>query len=142
MDKKYCVENYEVKFIVDKNRRVVVAMFVPPDFFEESCMEGKVDFDFRRTHKIAYCASIPKERLPIKKLRGVAQCSADDEFDVEIGKKIAFKRLEKKFYKAYYKRARWMYENLKNALSSVEKAITEGENRMNKIDPLECLTVK
>lgn len=43
---------------------------------------------------------------------GVAKCSADDEWDPEIGKMIAFSRMKDKLNKSWFKRARYYVKQL------------------------------
>lgn len=50
---------------------------------------------------------------------GKAVCSPDDEWNEEVGKKIAYSRAKNKFYTSFYKRANIYVQAVDNALNNL-----------------------
>lgn len=56
-----------------------------------------------------------------RKVRGVAICSEDDEYDREIGMKLARARCDAKITEKRYYRAAWCYDNALVAVNAAHK---------------------
>ena len=91
----------DCKFYVDEAKRTVVCV-VPrtrnmvAQFLSDSCNFRDVRFGgFGLQSKI----------LMPNSFTGKAICSPDDEWNVDIGKKLAFKRAKEKVYTSFFKRA-------------------------------------
>lgn len=91
----------DCKFYVDEAKRTVVCV-VPrthnmvAQFLHDSCEFNDVWFGGSRLRD--------KIEMP-KSFSGKAVCSPDDEWNEEIGKKLAFKRAKEKVYTSFFKRA-------------------------------------
>jgi hypothetical protein len=53
------------------------------------------------------CTTLYKGQM----VRGIAKCSPEDDFDIEIGKKLAYLRCKQKFFKKKVKRACQAYKD-------------------------------
>jgi hypothetical protein len=61
----------------------------------------KYHFYYHEENKTIVCTTLYKEQM----VRGVAKCDPEDEFDLEIGKKLAYLRCRKKFARKKLRRA-------------------------------------
>ena len=92
----------DCKFYVNKDERVVVCVIpdtseMLDDFVRENFRFNDLDMHFMvNNYKML---SMPKSFI------GKAVCSADDEWDEELGRMIAFSRAKDKFYRSFFKRA-------------------------------------
>lgn len=50
---------------------------------------------------------------------GKAVCSADDEWDEELGRRIAFSRAKDKCYKSFFRRANWLIQTVDGCLNQM-----------------------
>ena len=97
------INGHEVAFYVDEPHRTVGAVI-------KNCARD-VDIELFSDHgiSITVVSSGPDIKTPDAILlpnimKAKAKCSPEDEFDVEIGKKIAYKRLRKKYWLKYCRR--------------------------------------
>ena len=79
--------NFEVKYFVNEEKKIVVAKMV-------HCYSGLACDMCKKGYP-----TIPDFTIP-DSFVGKAKCSPEDTFDVETGKKIAFKRAYKKYVAA------------------------------------------
>ena len=93
----------DCKFYVNEDKRTVVCV-IP--------YTGSMLIDFIWEHfdwgDISMCdsiSSIRKDLIMPRSFVGRAKCAAEDEWDEELGRKIAFSRAKDKCYKSFFKRA-------------------------------------
>lgn len=61
----------------------------------------KYHFYYHEENKTIVCTTLYKEQM----VRGIAKCYPEDEFNLEVGKKLAYLRCKKKFARKKLKRA-------------------------------------
>ena len=112
----------DCKFYVNEEERTVVCVipdtaFMLNDFVNENFKFG--DFDVNEALWCGY-----RSYLMPRSFMGKAVCSADDEWNEELGKMIAFSRAKDKCYRSFFKRA--------NALiNTIDKRLNEMINVFN-----------
>jgi hypothetical protein len=104
---KYNITPSDCKFIINKNNRTVVCIY-------EGSERTFIDFADHNFNVKTYCDSsftscqfsqlMDKLYMP-NKFIGVATCSENDEWNEEIGKKVAFSRMKDKLNRSFFKRA-------------------------------------
>ena len=107
----------DCKFIVNKEKRKVV------------CIIPKTKYKFlnfltyNEKHIVLdFCYN--EYTLP-NQIVGIATCSLDDEWDEELGRRIAFQRAKYKFNCAFFKRANLL-------MNDIDKFMVQLENKFNK----------
>lgn len=101
MDKVYKINGREVEFYYNEENRIVVATikYCAYDVLSTLYKNFGLDFDSWSTSD----RYIKKICLPVK-MKCVARCHPDDDYNIDQGKKIAYKKLRKKYWKKYAKR--------------------------------------
>lgn len=104
---KYNITPGDCKFIINKDNRTVVCVY-------DGSERTFIDFANHNFNVKTYCdcgfAHYHFSRLMNKmympnKFIGVATCSENDEWNEEIGKKVAFSRMKDKLNRSFFKRA-------------------------------------
>jgi hypothetical protein len=104
---KYNITPNDCKFIINKDNKTVVCIY-------EGSARTFIDFANHNFNVKTYCDSsytsyrfsplMDKLYMP-NKFIGVATCSENDEWNEEIGKKVAFSRMKDKLNRSFFKRA-------------------------------------
>ena len=89
---------YDIDFIVNEDNGAVVAKIADPDHIPRVLYDILVAK--QKGVEVAWTLFVTEYCKRLKSMRGVAKCDPKDTFDVDIGKKIAFLKLRKK-YNAY-----------------------------------------
>ena len=94
----------DCRFYVDEDARTVVCVIpntenMVRDFIDEHNNWPDVSIWYRSGSKLGKMLKMPYS------FSGKAVCSPDDNWDVELGKKLAFSRAKDKCYKSFFKRA-------------------------------------
>lgn len=112
MDKIYMINGHEVYFYCNEENRIVKATIKNCD--DDGFEALKNDFGLNIDHGLfTYTANRHLEKVELPRVMScIAHCHPDDEFNEELGKRIAYKKLRKKYWSKYAKR---MY-NLRNIL--------------------------
>lgn len=112
MDKVYSINGHEVNFYCNEENRIVKATIkgCDDDVFESL----KDDFGLNIDHGLfTYTAERHLSKIEMPRIMScIAHCHPDDVFDKELGKRVAYKKLRKKYWSKYAKR---MY-NLRSIL--------------------------
>lgn len=108
----------DCKFIVNKEKRKVVCIIPETqykflDFLTHDERDITLDFCYKN------------ECILPNQIVGIATCSLDDEWDEELGRRIAFQRAKYKFNCAFFKRANLLMNN-------IDKFMAQLENKFNK----------
>ena len=61
---------------------------------------------------------------------GMAKCSPEDEWDVEVGKTIAFNRAKRKFCESFFKRASYLIQCYDDMLDSLVESFNDFGNKL------------
>lgn len=127
----------DCRFYVNEIERVVVCI-VPntKDMFYDFIYQHFrwKDFD---TSFVTGWEDSPKLMMP-SSFMGKAVCSASDEWNEELGKKIAFSRAKDKCYKSFFKRARYLVNMIDGHLGDMLEILNAfGEKLSNRRDELE-----
>ncbi len=112
MDKIYMINGHEVQFYCNEENRIVRATIggCREDVFEALHDDFGIEIDWW-----GGCGTAKRftDRVEmIGNMSCIAHCHPDDEFNEDLGKRIAYKKLRKKYWSKYAKR---MY-NLRNIL--------------------------
>ena len=104
---KYNITPNDCKFIINKNNRTVVCVYEGSartfiDFANHN-FNIKTYYDGSYTH-YHFSQLMNKLYMP-NKFIGIAICSENDEWNEEIGKKVAFSRMKDKLNRSFFKRA-------------------------------------
>lgn len=95
-----------VKYLINEKKGIVTAWFEDGDLSKRDLMEAELYAMIRnrcnntRLYLVLYGSDIVKQFMDRysddRSFVGIAQCSPEDTFDKEVGKKIAFDRLREK----------------------------------------------
>lgn len=129
MTKEFKINGHDVEFIVSEENRIVVAQI-------RGC-SGDIyikdeKFGYIRYHNFAYDVAMNS------RYKATARCSPEDTFDENIGKQIAFDRLQIKYWVAYNKRINRIINKVSNIIDSLTTEYDKAELRAS-IDPLDCV---
>ena len=129
------INKKDVSFKVDKENRTIVAYITGTQkIFMDFCYDNyaPTDSNFSLYKK--------KEFLMPDRFVGIAVCSPEDNWNEELGKRIAFDRLKNKVATSFFKRAhayaRFMdkeYETFLNRINSYGEKLTRCAEFRNKI---------
>ncbi len=108
----------DCKFYVDEDARVVVCVIpnandMVIDFVREHFRWDDVDMDYAIDYHFE-----PKLQMP-RSFMGKAVCAAEDEWNEELGRKIAFSRAKDKCYKSFFKRANLLVQTYDRRLGDM-----------------------
>lgn len=108
----------DCKFYVDKNARVVICVIQDVQdmlikFVREHFDWNDIDIDYAVDWHFE-----PKLKMP-HSFMGKAVCADEDEWDEELGKKIAFSRAKDKCYKSFFKRANLLVQTYDRRLGDM-----------------------
>ena len=108
----------DCKFYVDEDARIVVCVIPNTndmliDFVREHFRWDDVDMDYAIDYHFE-----PKLQMP-RSFMGKAVCAAEDEWNEELGRKIAFSRAKDKCYKSFFKRANLLVQTYDRRLGDM-----------------------
>ena len=108
----------DCKFYVDEDARVVVCVIPNTndmliDFVREHFRWDDVDMDYAIDYHFE-----PKLQMP-RSFMGKAVCAAEDEWNEDLGRKIAFSRAKDKCYKSFFKRANLLVQTYDRRLGDM-----------------------
>lgn len=96
MNSKVNVTQKDCKFYVDRANGVVACVLRNTKYILHNDLAEKNPYVCQDIIEIT---NMPDQFI------GVARCGKGDNFDEQVGRKLAFYRLKKKFYSSYFKRA-------------------------------------
>jgi hypothetical protein len=109
---------FYVDYIVKEEQGVVICVI-------SGCEFDAVELVNKRTN-LFECPCVPEKFAISDKYKGVARCTSDDTFNLEYGKKLAFKKAYLKYTKALEKKVRFLADDYKKysdkMLAGFEKA--------------------
>lgn len=129
MDKVYMINGHEVNFYCNEENRIVAASI-------ESCkwdIDTSIWKNFGVHLDLYDTADRYTDRFEMPRaMKCVARCHPDDVFDEERGKRIAYKKLRKKYWAKYAKRmynlgeifvhaSTFCYEDAQNAYNRADQ---------------------
>lgn len=119
----------DCKFYIDEaSRKVVCVASVDPFTL--------YDFINRITHPIMQ-EYTEKYFMPTI-YKGIATCSANDEWDEEYGKNLAYSRAKKKFLRSFFKRAQTYIKDYEQILDNLVVAFNQyGDASSTRMDQLD-----
>ena len=108
----------DCKFYIDEDARVVVCVIPNTndmliDFVREHFRWDDVDMDYAIDYHFE-----PKLQMP-RSFMGKAVCAAEDEWNEDLGRKIAFSRAKDKCYKSFFKRANLLVQTYDRRLGDM-----------------------
>ena len=114
----------DCKFYVDEDARVVVCVIPNTndmliDFVREHFRWDDVDMDYAIDYHFE-----PKLQMP-RSFMGKAVCAAEDEWNEDLGRKIAFSRAKDKCYKSFFKRANLLVQTYDRRLGDMIEAFND-----------------
>lgn len=126
----------EIKYIVNEEKRTVVAVAVG---CQRDALDELLKSDYTAKVLLAInfgdMNSVPvidKDLIMSDKFIGVAHCHPEDEFDFEVGRKIATRKLHKSYNKAkrnivknFINRVNRLSDNLNTTLNKINKRIEQ-----------------
>ena len=121
---KYGIRPENCKFIVNENKRKVVCVLEDTEknleeFLRcEACVEDLHNpFWYNET-------TLPNRFV------GIATCSPEDEWNEEIGRRLAFARVKRAYYKSYFKHANDYIRRLDNELDRMVEIFNAHSDRV------------
>ena len=84
------------------------------------------DFDL----KLNYYNKLLRKMILPTQFVGIASCNKEDEFDVELGKRIAFNKAKAKLNNSFFKRAQYYINNVDEAFSKMVSSFNEYGSRL------------
>ena len=121
----------DCRFYVNEEARTVVCVipntkYMLSNFIDEHFQYGDINFDYAITTEY-----LRHELVMPNSFMGKAVCSADDEWNEEIGKMIAFSRAKDKCYKSFFRRANNFVNTVDRRLGSVIEMFNAMGNKLN-----------
>lgn len=113
---------FNVEYIVKEEQGVVICIIYGCDCDALALVDKYTDL-FRTP-------CVPDNFFISDKYKGVARCASDDTFDVEYGKKLAFKKAYLKYAKALEKKVRFMAEDYKKYSDKVLAGFDRARNEV------------
>ena len=107
---KINIRPQDCKFYVNKEKRKVVCILENTRYMLTEFIEDNDNSDY---FILDDCLVLPNRFI------GIATCSADDEWDEEFGKKLAFRRMKDSFYTAFFKRTDKYVDILNDKLNAL-----------------------
>ena len=127
----------DCRFYVDEDARTIVCVIpntreMVLDFIYEHFRWSDIDFYGASDYKLDNKLKMPNSFM------GKAVCADEDEWDEELGRKIAFSRAKDKCYKSFFKRANLFVQMIDMRLGdALEMFNTFGEKLATKKQTLE-----
>jgi hypothetical protein len=108
----------DCKFYVDEDARVIVCVIpnvhdLLQDFISQHFSWGNINVEWAVGYQFNKQLEMPNSFM------GKAVCAPEDEWDVELGKKIAFSRAKDKCYKSFFKRANLLVQTFDKRLGDM-----------------------
>ena len=113
---------FNVEYIVKEEKGIVVCII-------SNCELDAVELVDKHTGLFGRTC-VPENFAISDKFRGVARCTTDDTFDVEYGKKLAFKKAYLKYTKALEKRVRFILDDYKKYSDKVLKGCEKARHEV------------
>ena len=107
---KINIRPQDCKFYVNKEKRKIVCVLEDTQYMLTEFVEDNDNTDY---FLLDDCLVLPNRFI------GIATCSADDEWDEEFGKKLAFRRMKDSFYTAFFKRTDKYVDILNDKLNAL-----------------------
>lgn len=131
---KIKIKKNDCKFYVDEEKRVVVCVITGVSHlvndFVEDIWNDDVNFDI--SYPLYKKLEMPNTFI------GKAVCAAEDEWDVEMGKKIAYSRAKEKVYTSFFKRANLFAQTidlrlneLVNRFNALGEAVSDNKAKLD-----------
>ena len=108
----------EIHYVVNPERREVIA------YTDNTCHHAVLSVLRRLPYRSRYCYVLRNGNMP-NKFRVVVKCHPEDEFDAEIGKKIAKKRLLDNYWKSRHKAEHRIKQELEAEVASINEVISK-----------------
>lgn len=110
MIKNVCMK--DCNFAVNKEKRTIVCWLNgTEDFFNDFLFENCVD---------GYLGVSQRKYKMNNRFTGTAYCSEEDEWDEEIGKRLAFYRMKRKLFDSFYNKVRAFFDDVEEMLDNFE----------------------
>lgn len=100
-----------IKYYVNKDKRQVIGVIDGTQYDVLKKINKMVD-----NEKFAYYYN--EKCLMPNSFKAVVTCSPDDEFDVEVGKHIAKKRIMERYYNSFDKRMEFFIKDISNMMKN------------------------
>ena len=129
-EKVWKINGHEVEFYVNEENRIVTSTI-------KYCRYDVLNI-LRKEHDMNFCGfwDMPKQfakvELPVT-LKSVAKCHPDDTFDPEVGKRVARKKLEAKYWEKIHKRMKILSEVFYDIAHECEYQAECAGDKMNSI---------
>jgi len=108
----------DCKFYVDEDARVIVCVIsnvhdLLQDFISQHFSWGNINVEWAVGYQFNKQLEMPNSFM------GKAVCAPEDEWNEELGKKIAFSRAKDKCYKSFFKRANLLVQTFDKRLGDM-----------------------
>lgn len=143
---KYNVTPKDCKFVVNEENKTTVCIYdhcenLFLNFIKENCDLHLFDYPPKR-ESVKY--SLYENLKMPNKFTGIATCGKNDEWNVDIGKRIAFSRMKDKLNRSFFKRAdlyvktidKWMDDAVYLINTVGQKLEVNQEKRHKRIEEL------
>lgn len=131
MDKMNKINGHDVEYIVNGNTVVAIIRGCSNDVIDH--IETQHDIYTMRN-------SVVDTLYTPHNLRGVAKCNPEDEFNLEVGKRIAYRRLQVKYWDKFSMRLTKFSILLTGIQNRLLTDIGKSANKFMKVNPLEGVT--
>ena len=111
--------NIKVRYIVDKEHRKIICLLTNTE-------DALWSFIEKYNKDIIYWIPLNKQKTMLmmpSSFRGVATCAEGDEWDEELGKKIAYARARYKFDSSFFNHANHMVNYLDRSIDELSSAL-------------------
>lgn len=116
MNKKFGIKMSDCKFYVDEKNRVVVCVYEDTSRMLIDFINSKLRL---KNLDVFYAVSDFDEFKMPKSFSGKAVCAPEDEWNEELGRKIAYARMRSKCYKSFFRRANRIVRMVDSGLSEI-----------------------
>jgi len=139
---KINIKKEDCKFIVKPEERMVICI-IDGKHIKHLLNDFVSDFDFPDLEVYVPFPAARKMLMP-SSFMGKAVCAEEDEWNEEIGRKIAYSRAKHKLYMSFFKRANFFVRtidrrlnDIMNQFNELGEALSENQDRLeNEIEAL------
>ena len=116
----------DCEFYVDEEKRTIVCVIdETEDMLLEFILENMSFGDFDLYNAIMWCGRIKYKLKMPNRFVGKAVCAEGDEWNEELGRKLAFYRAKDKCYKSFFKRANLFVQKIDQRLNQAMDMFNE-----------------
>lgn len=122
------MKNFDVNYIVNEEKGIIVCVISGCEFNAAALVDNE-------TNIFSHTEMIPNVFCLSSQYKGIAKCLSEDTFDVEYGKKLAYRKAYVKYATAFEKKVKFIVNSynkiINDSLAKFNKAISKVDGKTN-----------